>query len=119
LRFVDPCAEDWESHIVFLRTGMVEANTEPGRYSIGVLGLNRPYLIGIRLKCPAEYYARSLVHKMDGQLSRIGKVISNMHYHELAESVRELQANLRELRKKIEEKWNEKKPTDPQPVCPF
>jgi len=118
-RFVDPCAEDWEEHIAFQRTGQVEPVTKAGQYSITTLELNRPQLVKYRLKNPAEYGARSLLHKIGGQLNRIAKLASQTQQNELITRVRQLWETLRGIRKQVEKKWNEKRPTYPSPVCPY
>jgi len=119
IRFVDPCDEDWEKHIVFQRTGQVEPVTKVGQYSITTLELNRPQLIVHRLKNPAEYSARSLLHKIGGQLNRIATLASETRQDELMTTVPQLLENLRKIREQVEKKWNEKKPTSPPPVCPY
>jgi uncharacterized protein (TIGR02646 family) len=118
-RFVDPCAEDWEKHIVFQRTGPVTAVTPAGEYSIDNLGLNRHQLIVHRLKNPAEYHARSLLHKIGGQLNRIATLASETRQDELITIVPQLLENLRKIREEIEKKWDEKRPTYPPPVCRY
>ena len=119
-RFVDPCAEDWEKHILFQRTGPVTAVTTAGQYSIDTLGLNRQQLIVHRLKNPAEYHARSLLHKIGGQLNRMAKMaLKTQRQNKLISTVQQLRRTLCEIRKRLKKKWNEKKPTYPSPVCPY
>ena len=120
MRFVDPCLEDWETHIVFHRDGSVVHATAAGRYSIDTLGLARPQLIAHRMENPAEYYARSLLRKMQGQLNRISRIASKAQPKlEMGKTVQQLREALQGIRIQVGKAWNEKKPIYDPPDCPY
>lgn len=51
---LDPCADRPEEHLIFYETGLVASETEQGRTTIDVLGLNRSNLVKARTKVLEE-----------------------------------------------------------------
>ncbi len=69
---LDPCGDDPEDHLVFNDLGGVVSETQRGRVTIDVLGLNRPHLVEARRE--AALRNRSLLGRL--QVERFGRSLS-------------------------------------------
>lgn len=117
MRFVDPCAEDWEDHVEFREDGRVRPLTKAGGYSVRIIDLDREYLRIHRMKFPGEYSNRSY-------LRRIERVVDRMSRHrKLPRALRKqmdiLKCEVPRLRKAVAKAWNAKQPKPPEPHCPY
>jgi len=121
LRFVDPCADDWEDHVEFQDDGSALPLSKPGEYSIRRIGLDRSQLRRHRVKFPGEYANRSHLRRVERALDRISQALRSRRNiaKELRQELRALKSQVPKLRRRVRAAWESKTPKPPPPHCPY